>query len=118
MKNRDHWIKVGIESGFDDEFSSEEHYDGILDMIDELPEKITLYRIVFLDSLSDLNKLKPGTHYVLDKNSLLKNHYLLDIVSSHSHGEKPYLITVKVDKSNVDVDMTIDNNMKIGRAHV
>ena len=112
MESRDHWIKVGLESGFDDEFSASEHLDYILDILDDLPEEVKLYRIVYLDSLFDLDKLKPGTHYVLNKNSLLRNHYLLDITSSHGYGEKPYLLTVKVNKSKIDLNLTVDNNMR------
>jgi len=112
IKEREYWIKVALESGFDDEYSAQSHLDHILDIIDDLPEEVILYRVVFLDSPSDLNKIKPGTHYVLNKESLLKNHYLMDMVSSHSQGEKPYLITIKVEKNKVDIATTIDNNLR------
>lgn len=112
IKEREYWVKVALDSGFDNEYSAEAHLDHILDMLDDLPEEITLYRVVFLDSPSELNKVKPGLHYVLDKESLLKNHYLMDIVSSHSQGEKPYLITVKVNRDKIDLSTTIDNNLR------
>ena len=112
MKSREYWINVGMESGFDDEYSAGEHLDYILDIIDDLTQDVILYRVVYLDSISDLDKLKPGTHYVLNKKSLMRNHYLMDITDSHSMGETPYIITVKVDKSKIDVNLTIDNNMR------
>lgn len=112
IKEREYWVKVALDSGFSDEYSAQEHLDHILDLLDDLPEEVILYRIIFLDSMSDLNKVKPGTHYVLNKESLLRNHYLIDIVSSHSMGEKPYLITVKVNRSKIDIPLTIDNNLR------
>lgn len=112
IKEREYWLKVALESGFDDEYLAQAQIDHIQDILDDLPEDVILYRVVFLDSVSDLNKVKPGTHYVLNKESLLKNHYLMDIVSSHSTGEKPYLITIKVNKSKIDVPTTIDNNLR------
>ncbi len=112
IKEREYWIKVALDSGFSDEYSAQEYLDHILDLLDDLPEEVLLYRVVYLDSKSDLNKIKPGTHYVLNKESLLKNHYLLDIVSSHSGGEKPYLITIKVNRDKIDKSMTIDNNLR------
>ena len=72
---RSKWIEVGLASGFNDEYESGEHLDHIMDMIDELPEEITLYRLVFLDSIDELDKIKPGTHYVMDKKSLIKNSF-------------------------------------------
>lgn len=110
-----YWVKVGLESGFDDKHTAILHLNHILSMISSLPDEVTLYRLVFLDSIEDLNKLKPGLHYVLSKRSLMNNHYddfMYDIVSSHGQGEEPYIITVKVDKSKVDVEKTIDNNMR------
>lgn len=115
MKDKDYWINVGLESGFDDEYSAEEHLKHIISIIKKLPQEVILYRLVFLKKMSDLNKLKPGTHYVLNKKSLLRNHYsdfMYDMVSSHSNEENPYLITIKVDKSKIDKELTIDNNMR------
>lgn len=112
---RSKWIEVGLASGFNDEYDAEEHLDHIMDMIDELPEEVTLYRLVFLDSIDELDKIKPGIHYVMDKKSLVKNHYdqnMYTLTSSHGYGEEPYLITVKINKSNIDRNMTIDNNMR------
>jgi hypothetical protein len=84
-------------------------------MISSLPEEVTLYRLVFLNSKEDLNKLKPGLHYVLNKKSLINNHYddfMYDLISAHGQGEEPYIITIKVDKSKLDIENTIDNNMR------
>jgi hypothetical protein len=111
-KEKSYWLKVALNSGFDDKHSAKIHLEHILKIIDKLPKEVILYRIVYLDSPSDLNKLKPGTHYVLNKKSLLKNHYLTDIVYSHSTRGEPYLITVKIDKDKVDIPLTIDNNLR------
>jgi hypothetical protein len=111
-KEKLYWIKVALDSGFDDEYSAEQQLEHILDILNNLPDEVILYRVVFLDSLSDLNKVKPGTHYVLDEKSLLRNHYLMDIVSSHSQGENAYLITIKVSKDKIDISTTIDNNLR------
>lgn len=112
IKEREYWLKVALDSGFDDEYSAQVQIDHIQDMLDDLPEEVTLYRVVFLDSISELNKLKPGAHYVLNKESLLNNHYLMGIASSHSTKEKPYLITVKVNRDKIDIPTTIDNNLR------
>ena len=47
MKSREYWINVGMESGFNDEYSAEEHLDYILDIIDDFDT----FRRLLLDKI-------------------------------------------------------------------
>lgn len=101
-------IQIGMENSFDDESSAKNHLKGIMNKLNSLPQSFNLYRVVFLNKPSDLNRTDIGRHYVLNKKELEKNHQYI----SHVGGGKPYMLTVKVNKNNIDVDATLLNQMK------
>jgi len=71
-----------------------------------LPNELILYRIVNVDDKNQINLKKLGSHYSYDK---------LGLSSSHSfvtgYGDKKYLITVRANKSMIDVTETLSNNI-------
>lgn len=106
------FINIAIESGFHDEESAKTHLEEIIDLYNQLPNTIRLYRLIFLSKESDLNKEELGSHYVLNKKILISSHYdrmLYDY--SKYENSKPYILTVDVPKNKIDFDETIMNNL-------
>lgn len=106
------FINIAIESGFHDEESAKEHLEEIIDLYNQLPNTIRLYRLIFLSKESDLNKEELGSHYVLSKKMLISSHYDKMVYDySKFEDSKPYILTVDVPKSKIDFDETIKNNL-------
>lgn len=88
-----------------------EDFDFIIDEHIEsyksLPKKMILYRIIYADSMSDINLDEPGRHYSWDEDSLIKNH-----THTSGYGNNKYIITVEADKDLIDVQETISNNIR------
>lgn len=106
------FINIAIESGFHDEESAKEHLEEIINLYNSLPDTIRLYRLIFLEKQSDLNKEELGSHYVLSRKILISGHYdtmLYDY--SKFENSKPYILTVDVPKNKIDFDETITNNL-------
>jgi len=73
-----------------------------------LPNIITLYRILELDSPDDIkniNKIEPGSHYSMDKNNLIKTR-------NFRKGKYYVILTVKADKKLIDIKKTLKNNIE------
>jgi hypothetical protein len=87
-------------------------YD-IIDNVDlnSLPKTLRLYRIVCSDDIVNINKEYVGSHYSLNKNNLVKNHYGRGSIQGSCMGDKVFLVTVDVDKTNMDVLETLSNNI-------
>lgn len=73
---------------------------------ESLPKVLKLYRIIYADGENNINIKEPGKHYSLDKKNLLDYHEY-----SIGYGENKYLLTVMVNKSLVDPQETISNNI-------
>lgn len=71
-----------------------------------LPDILKLYRIVHVDNKNDIDLINPGSHYSISRKDLISSHDY-----SAGYGEKKYLITVIADKSMVDVNETLSNNI-------
>jgi len=100
-------VNLGIKGLFDGESGAKNHLGNVVSTIDKLPNLVTLYRVVFLNKRSDLNTNNLGSHYVLSKNGLEQSHHQI----SHVGGGKPYLLTVKAQKSLIDIKNTLVNRM-------
>jgi hypothetical protein len=81
----------------------------LIKWVDNLPENIVLYRIIFVNSEDEIIKDRPGSHYMMDKEHLLDTHYIN--VKNLSQGDQCYLMTVVANKSMVDVFQTIATNI-------
>jgi len=77
--------------------------------VENLPNKITLYRIIFVDSEDQIIKDKPGSHYMMDKDHLMDTHYI--DIKNLPQGSECYLLTVEADKKMVNVFQTIATNI-------
>lgn len=103
------YIELGLNSAYDNYEMAHDGLMNILDGLKKLPNIITLYRIVFIESLDDLNTQELGSHYVLDKDDLESSHY-----SSPHDGANgnPFMISVKAQKNMIDFNTTITNNIQ------
>lgn len=71
-----------------------------------LPNELTLYRLIKADSFGDIRMDKPGSHYAMDKEDLMKSHSFVDGV-----GDKTFLITVRTTKDQIDKEETLSNRI-------
>lgn len=107
-ENIDRFYELFKEKGVP-KFQAKKEIEDLIQFVAELPRTMILYRIIFVGSEKDIKKKRPGTHFSLDKEELLKNHYTT--INTSSFGNECYLITVIADKELVDVPRTIANNI-------
>lgn len=77
-----------------------------IEWIESLPNELKLYRIIYIDDESEINMKQPGKHYSIDYENLMMYHEFVT-----GYGEKKFLITVLANKSMIDVQDTISNNI-------
>jgi hypothetical protein len=92
----------------DDESMAKMTYMHIVGKLYSLPDSIKLYRVIFVQSMDDINKDQLGSHYVLNERDLQGSHYIEP--HSNSNGQ-PVVLVVKAPKDFIDFDATIINNM-------
>lgn len=73
-------------------------------LVEELPQVMTLYRIVGVNELSELDIVNIGIHFALDKDKLVNRYNFLK-------NKKYVLFTVKVDKKHMDIQTTLENRI-------
>lgn len=105
LSGKKYFISRLIEMGFDED-SAVEELKIIVDNLKNLPDEIILYRIVVADNKSDINLEQVGSHYSMDKNSLLDSHSYIT-----GYGENYFLLKVKASKKLIDKNETILNNI-------
>lgn len=64
--------------------------------------------MVFVDDVNKIDKINIGGHYVSKMRDLEQSHHQI----SHVGGGKPYVLTVKANKSLIDIPNTLANNMQ------
>jgi len=106
--NTDNLLGCLYEMGFDNDEAMYE-LNNITDFYDNLPETLTLYRILFAGSKDEIDVQYPGSHYSMNKKDLLKNHY--GSLRDSSYGNNAYLIKLKAQKQLIDVYESIKNNI-------
>jgi hypothetical protein len=74
--------------------------------VTSIPQFITAYRILKIDDESEINKNEIGSHFGRDKEELLMNHTYCT-----GCGEKYFIVTAKIPKSEIDIQETIINNI-------
>jgi hypothetical protein len=83
--------------------------NNLTDYYDNLPSTVILYRIVFADSDESIDDQYPGSHYSMNKENLIDNHY--GSLRDSSYGEYAFLIKVKAQKQLIDYYESIKNNI-------
>jgi hypothetical protein len=106
-------IKKMLREYFDysDSFDSFDGFDSFesnlkkeKEKLKRLPDVLTLYRIISAESPEVIDLKRPGSHYSMDKNNLIKTHSFLK-------NNKYYLITVEAPKSLIYFTATAENNV-------
>jgi hypothetical protein len=106
--NTDNLLGYLYEMGFENDDAMYE-LNNITEFYDNLPETLTLYRVVFSDSEEEVDTQYPGNHYSMNKKNLIDNHY--GSLRDSSYGSKPFVIKVKVQKQLIDFYESIKNNI-------
>jgi hypothetical protein len=89
-----------------DKSDAEKELEHHLEKVKNLPDELTLYRVLNVDKKEDINKEQLGSHYSDKRKDLMSSHYFVD------GGEENYfLVTVKAKKSMVDIMATLENNI-------
>jgi len=71
-----------------------------------LPDEVTLYRIVMVDDKNDIDYEHPGSHYSSSRKDLINNYSF-----TTGSGKNGYMMTVKASKKHIDVPESISNNI-------
>lgn len=87
-----------------------EDLESLLEWLNGLPETIILYRLLYLNEGDKINKEELGDHYSDNKKELLYNHHNKGSIYG-DYGENGILITVKVNKDQIDILNTLHNNI-------
>ena len=87
-----------------------EDLERLLEWLNGLPETITLYRLLYLNEEEEINKEELGDHYSDNKRELLYNHHNKGSIYG-DYGENAILLTVKVNKDQIDILNTLHNNI-------
>lgn len=95
--------------GLDDEWGKED-LQRLIEWLNNLPETLTLYRLLYLHEGEEIDTDQLGDHYSDNKKELLYNHYNKGSIYSDA-GDKVVLITVGVSKDQIDIFNTLHNNI-------
>jgi len=106
--NTDNLLGYLYEMGFDNDDALYQLND-ITDFYDNLPETLTLYRILFAGSKDEIDTQYPGSHYAMNKKDLLDSNYTS--LKDSSYGDNCYVIKVKAQKQLIDSYESIKNNI-------
>ena len=87
-----------------------EDLESLLEWLNGLPDTITLYRLLYLTEEEKINKEELGDHYSDNKKELLYNHHNKGSIYG-DYGENAILLTVKVNKDQIDILNTLHNNI-------
>lgn len=98
-----------VDMGYDKESAIEDLKD-LIRWFNSLPNKIKLYRLLYLNDENDINYDELGSHYSNNKRNLIDNHYNRGSIYGDM-GEEAYLITVEVPKNKIDFIETLTNNI-------
>ena len=90
-----------------DEFDSFDYFESSIEdekeKLKKLPDVLTLYRIIIAEKPEMIDLERPGSHYSMDKENLIKTHSFLK-------NNNYFLLTVEASKKLIDFDLTAENN--------
>jgi len=98
-----------VDMGFDKESAIEDLKD-LIRWFNSLPNKIKLYRLLYLNDENEINYDELGSHYSNNKIDLINNHYNRGSIYGDM-GEEVFLITVEASKDKIDFIETLTNNI-------
>ena len=87
-----------------------EDLQSLLEWLNGLSDTLTLYRLLYLHEDDEINKEELGDHYSDNKKELIDNHHNKGSIYG-DYGDNAILITVKVNKDQIDIINTLHNNI-------
>jgi hypothetical protein len=87
-----------------------EYIEQFMSEFNRMGDTITLHRLVRLEHIDNLNGDKLGNHYVVDRN-LLTDSEFLESIGIEEHSGSYYIVSVKVDKKDVNLMTTLAQRM-------
>lgn len=104
---------VSWADGFSNDDDAREYIIDRVSQLEGLPERLTLYRVLFLTDIAQLNRLALGHHWVEDIDVLDKQ--LVEYLKFECMGEEiegdPYVIRASFDPKEVDLETTLRQNV-------
>ena len=95
--------------GFNDRETAKKELGYVLDYLKKLLPEVILYRVVVLDNPEDFTEDETGKHYIASTDNL---ETIVSLVRDQQFTEgDPYLVTVRVDRKEIDFDETIYNRL-------
>jgi len=98
-----------VDMGYDKESAIEDLKD-LIRWFNSLPNKIKLYRLLYLNDENEINYDELGSHYSNNKRDLIDNHYNRGSIYGDM-GEVVFLITVETSKDKINFIETLTNNI-------
>jgi hypothetical protein len=87
----------------------QEVLNNLISWYNKLPQRVKIYRLIFVDDQSMINTNRIGSHFSYNKKNLIDSHY--ETLNQATYGEHGFLITAFVDKEDIDTFETLKNNI-------
>lgn len=100
-------LVLAMKHSFENETLAKNYITKSIKELNNLPETITLYRVIFVKNENNINKNEIGSHYVINRKQLEQSHQLI----SHVGGGVPFILTVKSPKSLINLENTLENKI-------
>lgn len=112
---------VSQAQGFNSQEDAEKELNDILNTdypygYKNIPDEMTLYRIIFIGDESGINEDELGRHWVMDKD-LIDNDFIKKIRETSDAVGEPHIIKGIFDAKGVDWKETLHNNMQFPREY-
>lgn len=95
---------------FMDEDDFNDHFDEIVDKLNNLDDVVTLHRVVFIEDISQLNTNNLGSFWVEDEDVILDEHFR-DYLQNECNGERiegtPFQIEAKFKKEDIEFELNV-----------
>lgn len=102
-------------SGFDTKEDALEYLDSLLNWTYKyLPEEVTLWRILFINSEEDFKSNDLGKHWIIDPDNLHDNDWIERIRETNDNNDEdiePIVIMAKFKFNDIDQLRTLQNNL-------
>lgn len=105
------YVKTNAE-GFNSSEDAIEYLDWFLGIVDTLPSKLKLYRILQVDNKSDINKKTLGVHFTDNKDNFTDG-FLQSLGFSRGdiQDKNFFIVTILIDKEQIDFKNTITTRL-------
>lgn len=87
----------------------QEFLNNLINWLNQLPQRVKIYRLIFVDDQSMINTNRIGSHFSYNKSNLINSHY--ESLNQSTYGEYGFLISAFVKKDSIDIFETLRNNI-------